>query len=100
MILFGIGFTGNTLADMALYPAFTAMLGIYHTFFRERGASVVAAGIFHGAFNIAGSNPLEAGSYAVTALVVLGAVAIALRYRRAWKKSRSSSAASASPMPE
>jgi len=98
--LFGIGFTGNTLIDMALYPLFTAVLGIYHTLFRDRGASVLAAGIFHGAFNIVGSNSVGPGSYAVLVVVVLGAAAIAHHQRRVLKNPRSNSAASASPMPE
>ncbi len=99
-VLFGIGFTGNALADMALYPVFTAVIGVYHTLFRDRGASVIAAGIFHGAFNIVGSGNVAAGSYVTLAVMALGAVMIVWRYRRARKKSRSSPAACTSPIPE
>ncbi len=99
VILFGLG-TGNTLADMAFYPVFTAVLGIYLTLFRERGASVLAAGIFHGTYNIVASDNAGAAGYIVFAIMGLGAVAIVYGQRRSLKNSRNIRPASASPMPE
>jgi uncharacterized protein len=99
VLLFGIGFTGNAAIDMAIYPLFTAMLGIWHSWLRERGRSVFAAGIFHGTFNVVASNSVGAGSYVVIALQLAGAVAICLSYRRAEKNAFNSSADSLSPMP-
>lgn len=49
--LFGLNHPEHPLLDLLLFPIFCALLSVPMTLVRDRGKSVFAAGIFHGAWN-------------------------------------------------
>ena len=90
------------------FTAFTILLSVFMTLVRDRGGSVVAACIFHAAWNAVGS----ASGWSGFVILALGVAVIALwqgmerrrsmarGHRRSLKNALSNSPASASPMPE
>ncbi len=54
ILVFGLNYPDNRAVGVALFVAFCMLLAPLLTFIRDRGASVWAAGIFHGAFNAVG----------------------------------------------
>lgn len=60
ILLFGLNYPDNRVIGVGLFVAFCALLSPILTFIRDRGASVWAAGIFHGAFNAVGGLTLLA----------------------------------------
>lgn len=54
ILFFGLNYPDNRAVGIGLFAAFCMLLAPLLTFIRDRGASVWAAGIFHGAFNAVG----------------------------------------------
>lgn len=54
IFLFGLNYPDNRAIGIGLFVAFCVLLSPILTFIRDRGASVWAAGIFHGTFNAVG----------------------------------------------
>lgn len=53
--LFGLNYPDNRALGVGLFIAFCVLLSPILTFLRDRGASVWAAGVFHGTFNALGA---------------------------------------------
>lgn len=60
ILFFGLNYPDNRAIGVGLFVAFCALLSPILTFIRDRGASVWAAGIFHGTFNAVGGLTLLA----------------------------------------
>jgi hypothetical protein len=91
--LFGLNYPDNREVGVGLFIVFCMLLSPILTFIRDRGASVWAAGIFHGTFNALGaltlmtlSNPAFPWSGVVGiggfAALAIGVVIVALLQRR------------------
>lgn len=92
--LFGLNYPDNREVGVGLFIVFCMLLSPILTFIRDRGASVWAAGIFHGTFNALGaltlmtlSNPAFPWSGVVGiggfAALVIGVLIVALLQRQA-----------------
>jgi len=60
ILFFGLNYPDNRAVGVGLFVAFCMLLSPILTFIRDRGASVWAAGIFHGVFNAVGGLTLLA----------------------------------------
>lgn len=104
ILLYGLNYPDNALLGIGLFTAFCMLLSPMLTLVRDRGGSVWAAGIFHGAFNAVGGITLGMlsqptfpwnGIVGVGGFVALaiGVVAVALLQQKPSAPARQSAAA-------
>lgn len=66
--------------DLLQFTGITVIFAVYATLIRDRAGSIIAVGVFHGAWNSV-SGPGVGGEYVVIALLLVGLFFIAFRQR-------------------
>jgi membrane protease YdiL (CAAX protease family) len=80
VVLFGMGGDQGLVFNVLFYPFVTTLLAFCLTIIRDRSHSVIAAGIFHGAWNSVSG--MRDGIYSVSAVLLVAMLLYA------WRESR------------